>query len=335
MANYFTRRMARLALTRERMTDDYLKAFSRRQADFEQSIQAEINRFVERYAIKAGLTKEEADKLLSKQEQANWSMTLAQFRAKAIAGKYQNELDLSYFKSRVSRLQRLKGQIYLLSVNQALGERERLLEYLSTFGQESFYRLMYELADRGAIDLYVDWGKFNLTYFKRVVSYKWQGADFSQRVWQNYTKEIPERVSRALSLGAVQGWGVDQLKKEAFKGVEGVTNYRMYTLIQTEAAHVAELAAMDSYKAVGIESWRWDATLEVHTCDRCANLDGQTFAVDGPQDPPPSAHPNCRCHSEPVVDGWQPLRRWSRNPETGKGEVINNLTFKAWREGLT
>ncbi len=332
MATYFEKRMNRLALRREKQIDDYLAAFRRRQVSLENSIQAEIDRFIERYADASGLDIDEAEKLLCKQEQANWSMTLAEFREKAIKGGYQDELDLSYFKSRVSRLQRLKGQIYLLGAKQVVSERERLLDYLTRFGHESFYRLLYEITDKGAVDLYIDWGRFNLTYFKRVASYQWKGSDFSKRIWHNYTKELPERVSRALTLGAVHGWGIDEMKQEAFKGVKDVTKRRMYTLIQTESAHVAEMAAADTYKEAGIDQWRWRATLEVHTCDRCASLDGQVFDVDGNQAPPPSAHPNCRCFSEPVIDGWEPAKRWSRDPVTGKGEFVSNLTFKEWRE---
>ncbi len=76
------------------------------------------------------------------------------------------------------------------------------------------------------------------------------------------------------------------------------------------------------------------ATLESHTCDICARLDGQIFKLSDRRDGMnyPIIHPRCRCTTIPHIDGLPETdERWMRDPDTGKGKLIKNISFKKWK----
>ena len=60
-------------------------------------------------------------------------------------------------------------------------------------------------------------------------------------------------------------------------GVDRKMRNYMTTLVQTESAHLSEMAMDKSIKEMGGDSWEWCATLEIHTCEHCGELDGQVF----------------------------------------------------------
>ena len=106
---------------------------------------------------------------------------------------------------------------------------------------------------------------------------------------------------------------------------------------------------MDSYVAaekMGIKLKKsWLATIDGRTRHEHALLDGQTvdtdkpFKVDGyelmfPGDPSGPAHLtyNCRCTLIAAVDGVDTsnAQRRVRNPETGKNELVSDMTYSEW-----
>ncbi|WP_251897951.1 phage minor head protein [Lactiplantibacillus paraplantarum] len=75
------------------------------------------------------------------------------------------------------------------------------------------------------------------------------------------------------------------------------------------------------------------ATLESHTCDVCAKLDGQHFAMKDRRVgiDYPLIHARCRCTTVPwIADLPDVGERWMRDPGTGKGKLIENVTYADW-----
>ena len=74
-------------------------------------------------------------------------------------------------------------------------------------------------------------------------------------------------------------------------------------------------------------------TLDLHTCDTCGDMDGnhmpRTEAKEGITAPP--FHPNCRCVIVPYFGDDEDARAM-RDPITGKSKIIENMTFKEWKE---
>jgi len=336
---YWQKRFIQINAATEKMTDEYLAGMADRYEELGKSIEYEIDKFVTRYSDESGLSEKEIDKMLSKGEQTSWSMTLKEFRQKAIDGGYDKELNIEYYKSRISRLQKLKAQLAMEFAEFTNAEEGRLKSFLSDQYRESYLRNIYELTDRGAF--VVPFDKYNSRALRLALSTPWKSSNFKKRIWKAHLKVLPERLSRTLSYSVTHGWGIDRTVKEMMRGFKGVARNRVVTLVQTESAHIIETATLESYRQLGVEKYEWLATLESHTCREditingftykgCAGLDGLTFDVDSENPILPPVHPNCRCTTVPVIKGYRSSKRWMRDPETGKGEIIDNISFTEW-----
>lgn len=138
-----------------------------------------------------------------------------------------------------------------------------------------------------------------------------------------------------MSIGIINGWSTDKIVDDMMKGIDKQLRNRIISLVQTESAHIAEVATDNAMKETGVEDWEWLATLEVHTCSICASLDGEVFSIEDKSAPVIPAHPNCRCTKIPVIVGWQSSKRWQRDPETGVGEIKSHKSFNEWKKALS
>src|SRR5699024_228976 len=128
-----------------------------------------------------GITKEAAETLLSKPEQRKWRMELKEFRQKAIDGGYEGQLNKEYYKSRITRLQRLERQLYFELADIANIEQNELESYLMETLDDTYLQNIYELTDRGSFS--VAFERYSSVMLKEAVYKKWKGTDFSQRIW--------------------------------------------------------------------------------------------------------------------------------------------------------
>ena len=114
-----------------------------------------------------------------------------------------------------------------------------------------------------------------------------------------------------------------------------MSKYHATTLVHTETAHIHAQADMKVHEDLGIEEYKYFATLDYRTCETCQPLDGQVFkrseAVEGVNYP--CMHPRCRCTTTMNMDY---TNRRARNPLTGKNEIVDgDLTYKQWVDGMT
>lgn len=327
---YWKRRMLRIAKMRDAKDQEYIQKMEKEYKRLSKRIYKEIQGWMDRYADNEGITAEEAYKQLTKDEQLTWTMTLKEFRQKAIDGGYDQELNREYFKSRITRLEQLERQLYFELAEAANHQETAMRTYLKDTLNETYLRHIYEMTDRGAFSIAFD--RYSTKALELAIMKPWKGSNFSRRVWGNHLNYLPDKLSKTMSVAISQGWGVDRTVKEMMQGVDSSLKNRMITLVQTESAHLAEVASDKSMKETGVEKWEWMATLETHTCDRCAELDGQTFNRDDANAPTCPDHPNCRCTRVPVIEGWKTSTRWQRDPVTGKGSIEKYQTFEEWKK---
>jgi SPP1 gp7 family putative phage head morphogenesis protein len=69
---------------------------------------------------------------------------------------------------------------------------------------------------------------------------------------------------------------------------------RAELIATTEMGYVASEVALEQMQEYGISRWIWDAFDDFLTCEFCASMHGQVFAV-GEEMPPDASHPRCRC----------------------------------------
>ena len=328
--SYWQRRFLLIKRNRDVSEANYLKELTKRHGELSAGLKKQITTWVERYAENDQISVDEARALLTKSEQKTWQMRLEEYRQKAIEGGYDQELNREYYRSRISRLEQLQRQLYFELADQANVEEKLLKEWLIDQFGDTYMRTIFELTDRGSFAL--TFAHFDRRALEVIISKPWVGSDFSKRVWKNYLKVIPEKLSKTLAQATVQGWGIDKTVDAMMVGVDQNLRNRMITLVQTETAHIAEVANDRSMEETGVEQVQWLATLEINTCEECGHLDGQVFDLDDSDAPTVPKHPNCRCTRVPYIAGWVHKTRWQRDLVTGKGSIVEYQSFDEWKE---
>ena len=169
-------------------------------------------------------------------------------------------------------------------------------------------------------------------YLQKAINENFKGKRFSERVWGSNMDELVSRVESLVTNDLNRGYPVDQSSKLLAIEFERARN-RAVTVLQTETNGIQAQATLDEYQDDNIKKYRYLATLEVHTCPICGELDGKVFLVKDAEKGVnyPTMHPHCRCTTVPALE--KGGKRYARDIETGKGyEVESGQTFKDWRK---
>lgn len=313
---------------------EYEMAMRSRLKDLENEIMKEADYFITRYAETNEISKKNAAEILSKIDTSKFDMTLKEFRAKAIAGGFEKELDSAYFKTRINRLQKLHAQLADLASKYADKEEQHMAlalaeQYKGTYELQEYHKYLAV----GGID--VDFAHFNEQGLKNIVYQPWRGSDFSKRIWNNYTKVMPDVLTDVIARSVLMGYSYQKVEKMLRDRFRGIEDKNLHRLAVTEMGHAAEQATLQFYKDSDIDQYQYLATLESHTCEVCAHLDQKVFNVKDEKEGInyPLIHPYCRCTTVPYdPDLPDTPTRWSRDPITGKGKIIKNMSYSEWAE---
>ena len=332
--NYWKRRFLFEKKQQLQNTAEYETAMRARLKEVEQVLEQEVDYWLKRYAANQEITVKDARKILSTIGTRDWHMTLTEFKAKAKAGGFDKELDAEYFRSQLSRLENIDEQLTSLLAQYATSETDKMENSLSYQYQQTYMHSIY-LTQIEKAKLSSNFANVNEYQVKDIVNKPWRGSDFSKRIWKNYTKILPNELGDALLRGSVLGHSNEQIFKMMRQRLKDVEDYQLHRLVITEMGHVAETATAQAYKEEGVEQYQYLATLEAHTCEECAHLDGKVFdlkdKVEGLNYP--LIHPYCRCTTMPYIKGLpDSSERWTRDPETGKGMYVDDMTFNEWKK---
>ena len=315
---------------------EFESAMRARLKEVQPILEQEVEYWLNRYADNQEISKEDAHKILRTIDTRDWHMTLKEFKRKAKEGGFDKELDAEYFRSQLSRLENIDEQLTNLLSQYANSESNKLEHSLSNQFQQTYMHSIY-LTQLEKAKLSSNFANINEYQVKAIVNKPWNGSNFSKRIWKNYTEVLPNELGDALLRGTVLGHSHQQVFKMMRQRIKDVEDYQLHRLVITEMGHIAEVATADAYKEEGVEKYQYLATLESHTCEECAHLDGQIFDLKDREDGVnyPLIHPYCRCTTVPYIEGLPDKRtRWSRDPETGKGTYVDNMTFDQWKKAI-
>ena len=169
-------------------------------------------------------------------------------------------------------------------------------------------------------------------YLQKAINENFKGKRFSERVWGSNMDELVSKVESLITNDLNRGYPIDQSSKLLAIEFDRARN-RAVTVLQTETNGIQDQATLDEYQDDNIKKYRYLATLEVHTCPICGELDGKVFLVKDAEKGVnyPTMHPHCRCTTVPALE--KGGKRYARDIETGKGyEVDSGQTFKDWRK---
>lgn len=244
---------------------------------------------------------------------------------------HRDGLSVRAYASRIERYKAVKQSIYARLKKLAAEETGLVSAMLKKAYSESYYGNIDDTAK--GLDVGINFGILNDRAIAEAVNAKWHGKRFSDRIWDNTDKlaqEAQELVTRSLMSG-------ESLSKTAQKlsARFQAEKYHATTLVHTETAHIHAMADMQAYKDLGIEEYRYLATLDYLTCETCQPLDGKVFKLSEAREGInyPTMHPRCRCTTTMNIDI---SARRARNPATGRNEIIDgSTTYSEWIESLT
>lgn len=315
-------------------TAEYEVAMRSRLKDLENEFIKESKKWVTKYANENNQSLKEAADYLNSIDTSKFDMTLAEFEAKARAGGFEKELNSAYYKTRIARLQELYRQYQELAARYADNEEDNMAiglakRYEDTYLLENYNKYLVV----GGLD--VNFAHFNEQELKDIVYQPWKGGNFSKRIWNNYTKVMPEVLTDVMFRSTALGYSYNRVERMLRDRFQGVVKSNIHRLVVTEMGHAAEQATKKFYKDSDIDQYQYLATLETHTCEVCAHLDGRIFYVKDEKDGVnyPLIHPYCRCSTVPYMKGLPDIEtRWYRDPITGKSKWTRNMSFNEWKQ---
>lgn len=333
---YWTKRFLTVKAKQLKNTEEYERALQPQLNGLYRTLHSDLEGWYVRYANNAGITKEEAQKLLANVNTKHWEMTLKQFERRAKQGGYDKQLNSEYYKSRIARLQDLEAQLRRHTSSFAGSQTESMRKELAKQYDELYMRTNYNLQAAKA-QITANFARFNEAQLRIVVSEPWGkgGKDFSKRIWHNYRDEMPSVLMDTVLRGTLMGYSEPKIAQMFHARFQDIEKNNIHRLIISEMAHVQEEAAAKGYEENEIEDYEYMATLESHTCEVCAKLDGQRFKVSErkPGINYPTIHARCRCTTVPWIKDLPDVKsRWMRDSETGKGKLIKNMKFDEWKK---
>lgn len=328
---YWRKRAIELAEKQKQEDDDLCLRFHREYERILHELDQEISIFYARYAANESVSMADARRLLRDAELEDFRMSLDEFRDKALAGGFDKELEEVYLRSRISRLQALQTQVELRMMELFGSQRDVLRDHLQERYTDTYYRTVYAVSQQA--DVASTFARIDPQTVEKILATPWAGSEFSSRIWADKDK-LTRELMQTLSRGFVRGDSLDRMTKE-FTQRMGVSESRAATLIHTESAHMAAEAAEQGYRETGVQSYRFEAALDLKTCAVCGALDQREFPLaeheTGINYPP--LHPRCRCTTVPVMEFRIGSKRAARNPATGKTEYVEKgMTYEEWRK---
>lgn len=328
---YWRKRAIELAEKQKQEDDDLCLRFHREYERILHELDKELSIFYARYAANESVSMADARRLLRDAELEDFQMSLDEFRDKALAGGFDKELEEVYLRSRISRLQALQTQVELRMMELFGSQRDVLRDHLQERYTDTYYRTVYAVSQQA--DVASTFARIDPQTVEKILATPWAGSEFSSRIWADKDKLLRE-LTQTLSRGLVRGDSLDRMTKEFAKRMS-VSESRAAVLIHTESAHMAAEAAEQGYRETGVQSYRFEAALDLKTCAVCGALDQREFPLaeheTGINYPP--LHPRCRCTTVPVTEFRIGSKRAARNPATGKTEYVEKgMTYEEWRK---
>ena len=158
---------------------------------------------------------------------------------------------------------------------------------------------------------------------KDLLSIKWLGKNYSERVWAN-TNLLAEKIENILLDGIISGKSIRSMTTELNKLMKAGT-FNSERLIRTETNFFQNRASLKAYKDYGIEKYEFLAKIDNRTSIICSKLNGQIFDIDkaktGVNYPP--MHPFCRSTTVAYFEQLQ---------EDDKGSIITYIESKSIKE---
>lgn len=257
------------------------------------NIQKDINDLYERFADENGLSMAEAKKLITGNEYSIWRMDIEEYVEKSATNReIKKELNTLAIKSRISRLDKLYGDILMELSKMSDGYDSKLTDYLKTALTDNYYQTYFDICK--GINILMPVSILDPDVIEDIIRTPWSGKQFSKRIWNNTTK-LAKVLKTEISNAMTRGVNAREISSVISKKMD--SGYKQaITLVRSELNYVNNQSSLKSIKEAGGEEYRFIATLDRRTSEKCRKLDNTTHKVDEgiPGSNMPPMHPRCR-----------------------------------------
>lgn len=279
--NYWEERSTELMQRLEKGTENTINSLIQAYEKATRDINKEITKIFNNYAKDGVLSKETLQQLLTTKETDTYYKNLLNVINKDITDdnikkKLLAKYNAPAYSYRIGRYEALQQNIDVeLKKLACIEQQVTEIRYVDTI-KESYYRNVYDI--QKGTGLGFSFAQIDNRTIKLLLNEKWtNNANFSQRIWNN-SEKIGNYLKTQLTADTMSGKSIHKIANELSEYMNAGL-YNATRLVRTEVNHFANEAEMLSYKELGIEKYRFIATLDNITCEHCAELDNRVFNV--------------------------------------------------------
>lgn len=257
------------------------------------NIEKDINDLYERFSDENGLSLADAKKLITSNEYSVWRMDIEDYVKQAnIDKEILKELNTLAMRSRISRLDKLQAEILVELSKMADGYDSKLTEYLKKALTDNYYQSVFDICK--GINILMPVSILDQEAIEDIIRTPWSGKQFSKRIWNN-TIKLSKVLKKEISDAIIRGINAREMATVISKKMN--SGYKQaITLVRSELNYVNNQAGLKSIKESGGQEYRFIATLDRRTSEKCRKLDNTIHKVDEgvPGSNMPPMHPRCR-----------------------------------------
>lgn len=293
-------------------------------------MQDKLNAFYNKYAKENNLTRVEAEKVLTKVELKEYAKKINLLKKKYENTKNERlkeEISKLVTRGRITRLQSLIQELSILLGIFSSEYQSLLTESLGATVATGYYRTMFEIQRGTGVGF--GFAKVSPKLVDTLVNTNWSGKHFSTRIWKN-KQLLVKSLEKELKSGITAGKSIDEITRMIGKKINGEKEV-ISRLVRTETNHILNQSAAKTYEEVGLDEYKYLATLDSRTSDVCQKADGKVHKVKDKQVGKnyPPLHPNCR---STIIPHFSNLKgtRIARDENGENYKVSNTITYEKW-----
>lgn len=232
------------------------------------------------------------------------------------------------YKARMTRLEYLYADCWAESKKASLKHQQIEAKAHRETIKNAYYRTIY---DTGVgLKINPAFSRLDNRAVNQVLNTKFLGGNYSERIWKN-TDKLANTLKEVIGSAIARG---ESYSKTA-RGIRerfGVTQYEATRLVQTETCYFQNQAEIEALKTMGIEKYKFIATLDSRTSDICREHDKKVYNIEDAKagENLPPLHPNCRSTvSAYLGEEYESAIRIARN-EDGENEYVDNVPYNEW-----
>lgn len=305
-------------------------------------IQKDIDAWYGRIAVNNNVTLQEAKKLLTADELAEFKWDVNEYikygKENAINHQWVKQLENASAKYHINKLEALKIRTQQ-AVEKAFGNELDAVDSMARkVYSNSYYHSIFEM--QKGFNMGREIATIDEKALEKIITKPWasDGKNFSDRIWcskAQLVNELHNQLTRTVLLGNKPDSAI-----KAISDKFNVSKSQAANLVMTEQSYFHSLATYDSFKSMGIKEYEFLATLDKKTTQMCRSMDGKHFPMSEymPGATAPPLHPRCRSVTVPYFDDeYSDLfnngsMRAARNGDGKTYYVPADMTYRDWEK---